>query len=141
MTAPREVSNVFSKRVAIFTLIFNFLLVIFSGLLWKVSRDANDTNVATQRASISSSGPAIAKIANTDGKTLKGVTFFYSLVNSGTTPARTAVAESNVRLGRATPQRGVNFDDLPQAERLSFVLGPKGLMQLAPIFSLYRLRI
>ena len=34
----------------------------------------------------------------------------------------------------STPQKGTNFDDLPQSERTIFVLGAKGGIQLPPMF-------
>jgi hypothetical protein len=113
------------------TCIFTGVLMVFSGLLYIVSNKANETSVATQRAFISFSGPGFVKITN--GKKLRGVNILYAMSNSGTTPARSGVSEWNLSLGPTAPQRGLDFDKLPQSERLSIVLGPKANFQLTPI--------
>jgi hypothetical protein len=113
------------------TAVFTGVLMIFSGLLLKVSNKANETSIATQRAFVNFSGPGFTKIIN--GKKQKGINVFYAMSNSGTTPARTGVSEWNISLGPTVSQKGLDFDTLPQAERLSIVLGPKASFQMTPI--------
>jgi hypothetical protein len=107
------------------------VLVVFTCLLWKVSERANETSIATQRAFISFTGPGFTK--DVDGKSLKGIKVTYVMGNSGTTPANAATSQWNSSLGPTVPQKNVDFDILPQSERLSFILGPKALFQLKPV--------
>ena len=120
----------FSKSGA-WNALFTLVLMVFSGLLWRVSNKANETSIASQRAFLSFSGPALAK--NADGRKLKGMNVFYVMTNSGTTPARAGITEWNLSVGPSFPQKGLDFDTLSQTERLSFVLGPKVLFQMKPI--------
>src|ERR1700688_1459739 len=121
----------FVNRAVAWTALSTVVLGIFSGLLWRVNDKANETSIATQRPFVNFSGPGFAKIIN--GKKLKGVNVFYVMQNSGTTPARTGVSEWNLSLGPTIPQKGLDFDKLPQSERLSIVLGPKANFQMTPI--------
>lgn len=122
----------FANRAPAWTASATLVLMVFSGLLWKVSDKANETSTVTQRAFVNFSGPGLEK--DVDGKNLKGIRVFYSMQNSGTTPARAGVSQWNMSLGPTVPQKGVDFDSLPQAERLPVVLGPKAFFQLKPIY-------
>ena len=121
----------FVGKAAAWTALSTVVLMVFSGLLWRVNDKANETSVATQRAFISFSGPAFAK--DTEGKKLNGIKVYYGMANSGTTPVRDGVSEWNISLGPTTAEKGLDFDRLPQDQRYSFVLGPKGGFQMAPI--------
>jgi hypothetical protein len=122
----------FANRASAWTAAATVVLMIFSGLLWLVNQKANETNVATQRAFITFSGPGYAKDVN--GKALRGVNVYYGMSNSGTTPAKGAVSQWNLSLGPAVPDSSINFDNLPQAGRITFVLGPKGAIQMKPVY-------
>jgi hypothetical protein len=122
----------FANRAAAWTALATVALTIFSGLLWKVSDRANETSIISQRAFLTNNGPAIIKIA--DGPKLKGLNFVFAVSNSGTTPAKNAISEQDVAFWRTGPQKGFNFEDLPQVEKVTFVLGPKASFQLNPMF-------
>lgn len=114
------------------TCIFTGILAVFTVLLYKVNDRANQTSIATQRAFVSSGGPAFAK--DIQGGKLKGIKVYYVWSNSGTTPAKGAISEWNMSLGDTLPQKGLNFDDLPQNQRVPLVLGPKAVFQLTPVY-------
>ena len=119
------------NRAPAWTAAATIVLVIFSGLLWKVSDKANETSVITQRAFLNFSGPIFQK--KIDGKKLEGITVFYIMDNSGTTPAGAGIQQWNMSLGSTIPEKGLDFDALPQSGRLAFVLGPKANFQTIPI--------
>lgn len=124
-------ARLFVGKAAAWTAIFTCFLVIFSGLLWKVASDANDSSVVNQRAFASGTSPQLTKqIAN--GK-LTGVNVTALIINSGNTPAKSGISESNIYVGVEEPRDGLNFDNLPQAQRNQFVLGPHGVLQLQPV--------
>ncbi|MGB8579807.1 MAG: hypothetical protein WCD47_03235 [Candidatus Sulfotelmatobacter sp.] len=122
----------FRDKAAAWTAIFTCVLAIFSYLLWKVSDSANDVSVATQAASVSSIGPGLQKIANPDGKTLRGYTVVFTWVNSGNTPTRTAELQSNVYVGTESPTKGLDFNQLPQARITTAVIAPHAAIQTSP---------
>src|SRR5271168_4444161 len=103
-------------NTGVWTCVFTGVLMVFSGLLWKVNENANDTSIATQRAFISFVGPILVK--DIQGRKLKGLNVYYGLTNSGTTPASAANLEWNISLGPTNPQKGVDFDTLSQNERM-----------------------
>ncbi len=106
---------VFRGRASAWTAIFTCALVVFSGLLWKVASDATDTSLHTQRAFLSYGGMGSVKITGgDDDKILTGARFFVNWVNSGTTPTKTAITESNIAVTVETPQTA-NFDTLQHA--------------------------
>lgn len=130
-----QTSNSLLRRVlnsGAWTAIFTGILVLFTALLWRVNDRATETSVAAQRAFISSTGPGIIK--DVQGPKWKGVKVYYLWGNSGTTPAKDAVSEWNMSLGSTIPTKGLNFDNLPQNERLSFVMGPKSNFQMVPVY-------
>jgi len=119
-------------NTGMWTCIFTGVLMVFSGLLWKVNDKANDTSIATQRAFVTFSGPLLVK--DIQGRKLKGINVYYGMSNSGTTPASAATLEWNMSLGPTSPQKGVDFDTLPQNERMPLVLGPKVGFQMKPVY-------
>lgn len=122
----------FANRAPAWTAFSTVVLMVFSGLLWKVSDRANETSIVTQRAFLTNSGILPVKVIN--NQRLAGVNFFVVVGNSGTTPAKDAIEQSTVSIGQPIPQRGLDFDSLPQSERLVYVLGPKATMQMTPMF-------
>jgi hypothetical protein len=122
----------FANRAPVWTAAATVVLVVFSGLLWKVSDRTNETSITSQRAFISFSGPYI--VADVKDKKMKGTNVYWVMANSGTTPADGVVIESNMSLGQAVPEKGIDFDGLPQTERQKLVLGPKGSYQFKPLY-------
>lgn len=122
----------FANRAAAWTALSTIVLCVFSGLLYKVSEQANETSVVSQRAFLSPSGPGYGPVV--EGKKLKGFNFFYTIGNSGTTPAKAVTLEIAKASIGISPQKGFTFDDLPQTEKISLVIGPKGNFQATPIF-------
>jgi hypothetical protein len=112
--------------------IFTGVLMVFSGLLYEVNNKANETSIATQRAFISFAGPIVVR--DIRGNKLKGVNFYYVMSNSGTTPASETDLEWNMSLGPTIPQKGLDFETLPQNERTASVLGPKANFQFKPVY-------
>jgi hypothetical protein len=127
-------NKLFANKAGAWTAVFTCVLAIFSYLLWQVSQDADRTSVATQAASVSSLGPGIAKIPNPDGKTLKGYNIFFTWINNGTTPTRTATLSANIYTGVATATKDLDFSQLPQDRVVTAVLGPKAGIQMSPGF-------
>ncbi len=122
----------FFGKSGAWTAIFTFVLMVFSGLLWKVNDKATETSIASQRAFVSASGPVIMK--DIRGRKWVAVSVYYLWSNSGTTPAKNEASEWNMSLGPTIPGKGLDFDNLPQSERLSLVLGPKAGFQLPPVY-------
>lgn len=122
----------FIGKSGAWTAVFTLLLTVFSALLYRVSDKANETSVATQRAFVSFLGPVFVK--DVQGKKLMGINVYYAWSNSGTTPAKDEVSEWNMSLGETQPEKGLNFDNLPQNQRLQLVLGPKATFQLNPVY-------
>src|SRR6266446_8927484 len=75
----------------IWSCIFTGVLMVFSGLLYRVSDKANNTSIATQRAFVTFAGPLLVK--DIQSRKLKGINVYYAMMNSGTTPASAAVLE------------------------------------------------
>jgi hypothetical protein len=123
----------FSGKAAAWAAFSAVVMMVFTGLLWRVNDRANETSVAAQRAFITHSGVA-GMIKVVESNQFKGVNVFFALTNSGTTPAKEAVAQWNIALGDKTPEEGTNFGELPTSETYRFVLGPKANMQPKPIF-------
>src|SRR6266852_4833384 len=73
----------FADRASAWTAASTVALVIFSGLLWKVSDRANETSIVAQRAFLTNSGIFPIKVVN--NQKLTGVNFFVAVNNSGTT--------------------------------------------------------
>src|SRR5271157_1624789 len=120
-------TEVFVGTASAWTALFTCVLMVFSGLLWKVGKEANQTSMATQRAFITSTGlsSAVCKVPDNDGKKVAGYSFSTGWGNSGTTPTKTATYQNNVTIGRVSPTIGFDFDTLPQSEKKDFVFGPK----------------
>lgn len=127
-------NKAFRNKAGAWTAFFTCVLSLFSYLLWNVTEVANQTAQATQAASLSSFGPAVAKIPSEDGKTLKGYNFFFTWVNNGTTPSRTATMQANVEVGSILPTKELDFNNLQQSKITVAVLGPKAGIQMPPNF-------
>ena len=146
--------SIFAGKAAAWTAVFTFALTVFSGLLWWVNRQAGTTSVVTQRAFVTYGGMSVVKLpedtkpeeikpptvankarpqAPVETK-LKGINVYFTWANSGTTPTKTLVMERNVAVGLGVPQKGIDFDRLPQGEKTGYVLGPKAAVQMQPVF-------
>jgi len=104
----------FKDKAGFWTALFTGVLCVFSYFLWQVNDATNRLAIATQAASVSASGPALIKQANSDGKTLKGWNVYLTWINSGSTATRTVTLQSNVYTGTATPTKGLDFNQLPK---------------------------
>jgi len=125
---------VFRGKAAAWTAIFTCVLAVFSYLLLKVSDSANKLSIEIEAASVSSIGPGVIKIANPDGKTLKGYNIVFTWVNSGNSPTRTAELQSNIYMGTDSPGKGLDFNQLPQNRIVTAVIAPKSGIQTGPGF-------
>ena len=112
--------------------IFTGVLVFFTRLLYKVNDRATEASIASQRAFLSFSGPALIKDIQKGKWT--GLRVYYLWSNSGTTPAKDGTSEWNMSFGPIVPAKGLDFDSLPQNERHAFVIGPKAAYQLSPVY-------
>jgi hypothetical protein len=125
----------FTGKAPVWTALATVMMMIFSGLLLRVTNVANEINMATQRATLSAAGPNFQKIPNLDGKTIKGFNVFYFWTNAGTAPVPDGKMQFNISLGNALPPGDANdFAKLPQSQTIEFVLGPKAGMQMSPQF-------
>jgi hypothetical protein len=124
--------KLFKGKAAAWTAAFTAVLAVFSYLLLKISDSANQLSIATQAASVSSIGPAVVKVPNLDGKTLKGYNIVFTWVNSGSTPTRTAELSSNVYMGTSSPGPGLDFNQLPQSRIVTAVIAPHSGLQTEP---------
>lgn len=119
--------NIITKS-ATWNMIFTGCLVVFSGLLWQANKYANETNLVTQRAFISTVGTGVlSKIQDTSHVT--AYKFTVNWVNSGGTPTKVVTMQSNVAVSADAPHKGFDFDSLPQSEKTEYVFGPKAGIQ------------
>jgi len=125
-------NKLFLNKSGMWTAIFTGLLTIFSALLWNITNEGSKTSVQTQRAFLNSGGIQITNDTRGESDKVKGVRIFSVWVNSGTTPTKAALTESNLALVDYTPQTA-NFDALPQTGPRQVVLGPKSAMQNIPV--------
>ena len=134
----------FDGKAAAWTAIFTFALVVFSGLLWKVSDDSNKTSTATQRAFLTFTSTYLEPVINNGivptppHPTVSGYRFHLPMVNSGTTPTKYSTYEMATAVQDANPTDGTDFDSLQQTERYPFVFGPHQLYDgMGPEVSLH----
>jgi len=119
------------RSSAFWTAVFTAVLTVFTGLLWHVSSQSNESNVAAQQASLASQraflsiafSPRVEVVVEA-GK-VTGYKVHEGWANNGTTPTQTAIAQYNVASWPDRPTQGFDFAQLPQAERQEYVLGPK----------------
>jgi hypothetical protein len=129
----RVYTVLFEGKAAMWTALFTFALAVFSGLLLRVSRDANDASIETQRAFINvSDNLPMSKVG--DEKGLTGYQFNVAIINSGDTPTKIASYQVACRVQDSAPEKGTNFEALPEGERVSQVFGPKMASGVAPFF-------
>jgi hypothetical protein len=85
---------------------------------------ANDLNAANQRATVNVGGPAWQPKLSPDGKAITGWRFEYGLTNSGRLPVKNIIAQMSISLGDKRPDRGLDFNTLPQGPTIQTVIGP-----------------
>jgi hypothetical protein len=107
------------------TAFFTAILVFFTYLLYKVSDAANDTNRATQRAIVTFSGMGLGPRLTNDKGEWAGQEFQLSWSNTGTTPAKAVVMQSNGREEIGDLPSSYDFPLNPQ--KTQGVIGPKGV--------------
>ena len=115
----------FSGKSAGWTAAFSGVLVIFTGALVVVTHRANENSVVTQRAYVNFNTIIPQTVKSDDGKTLKGINFFVSWTNSGTTPTKTASSQVYMRALRSELPKGFDLADLLPIKRNATVVGPK----------------
>jgi hypothetical protein len=125
----------FHEKAGMWTALFTCVLCVFSGLLWKVSKDAGDASILTQRAFITvNNAMVMSKVMDKTNKFLTGYNFNLAWVNSGDTPTGIATYQVSVRVQDTPLQTDTNFDELPQGEKYSLVFGPKEAAGMVPPF-------
>jgi hypothetical protein len=98
----------FEGKAAMWTALFTCALAVFSFLLWKVSRDASDATMATQRAFISASDSnLVTKIGNEKGEAVVGYGFNLTWVNSGETPTKVGSYQVAIRVQDNPPRKKI----------------------------------
>ena len=127
------VDFLFTGKTAQWTALSTVAMAIFSALLWHVSDTANETNIATQQATLSFTGPAFAKIVGPDGKKWIGVNIFEGIGNSGSVPAIHGEVQYNFAAGEDIPETGAGFSVLPQSKTMNIVVSPHNGFQIAPV--------
>jgi hypothetical protein len=118
---------------AIWTAIFTGVLTIVAIFQWLAYQKANDLNIANQRATINSGGPAWQPTAASDGKSITGWKFVYAWTNTGHLPAKNLVTQFNISLGDKRPQKGLDFATLPQGSTIQAVIGPGAALTMAEV--------
>lgn len=121
---PTQIWNkyVVGKEAA-WTALFTAALVLFTGLLWRVSNRQNEIAVSSQRAFLTFNGPNVgARLIDNSG-TWTGNEIALVWTNGGNTAARNVVIQNNAE---------AFFPDLPEnysfplvAPRTKVVIGPK----------------
>lgn len=146
----------FKGKSSVWMAIFTLAIVVFNGLLWRVSRQANEVSIATQRAFISFAQAGIEKVPNQPVNPLKqlaetlaargakkdgpptkpipltGYNFHFALTNSGTTPTKGSIFQ--MTLATQDVSIPVDFDRLPVGTKTPYVFGPKGSFSGTPVF-------
>jgi hypothetical protein len=112
-------------------------LVMFTYLLWYVSDQTNQISIQTQRAFITfSNASPVEKSIDDKTKLLTDYVFHIAVINNGTTPTKRAVYQMNEGATDQRPDASVNFDTLPQSEKIPTVFGPKALIDVRIIIPL-----
>jgi hypothetical protein len=117
--------------IAAFTLVLA-VVAVFSYCNYKKT---NEIFVSTQRAFVRFKNIQGANIMDSKGQKLLGLQFFVELENSGTTPTRSAFAQSNFQAWRTPLPKGFAFEDLTKTEkRISMSIGAKASALNGPLF-------
>ncbi len=127
------------------TAVFTLFLTVFTYLLVKVTREMRDVNerlyqvnrqatessVASQRAFLSIAFSPRLEFVVANNK-VTGYKVHTGWANSGT-PTQAAIAQFNVAEWPDRPGRGLDFAQLPQAERQEYVVGPKASWEVTTV--------
>jgi hypothetical protein len=127
MQNPTIFDKFFRGKAAAWTAIFTCVLAVFSYLLWEANSDANQTTVATQRASITFGAVYLEKVAASPTDPLTGYRAHIQMTNGGTTPTKYGFYEMSAAVQDSGPDENTDFDALPQSRRLPFIFGPHQL--------------
>jgi len=120
--------KIFDGKSGMWSAIFAGFLVVFTFLLYKVADRQDETSRMTQRATVSFGGlQAGQKIISPDGKKWMAEQVLVVWANSGETPARTGLSQSNWQAWPYELPDGFNFPDLATSDKRPFVLSPKGI--------------
>jgi hypothetical protein len=136
----RKMSNRFVQalfgggKAAMWTAVFTAALCLFSGLLYKVSKQATEASVASQRAFVSFVGlGGIDKINAPGGTSITSYGFHIPMVNSGSTATKLSTYEISVATLDSAPSATIDFESLPHSERSIYVFGPKQAFDGKPV--------
>jgi hypothetical protein len=115
--------------------IFTALLAYFSYLLYQVSRTADETQRAIQRAFVYPAPVTVVRIFNPTSHRIDSMQFIFGWRNSGVTP--TKHMSSHVSWQQGPLPRTFNYPDIwnngePHVATLTFIC-PKGETSMAPV--------
>jgi hypothetical protein len=131
----------FANRAAAWQAVCAVVLVVFSGLLWKVSDKANETARENQRAFLNMAGvtPGVTMLGPDNTKRM-GQEALVTWANTGTTPARNVIGNTTEQLWQTDLPQGFGFPDLNPHGREPIAIGPRGYTQvsvLVPVNDIY----
>lgn len=127
--------KLFVNKSAAWIAVFTFVLTVVAVLAYCNYRKTNEIFVSTQRAFVSFKSVQGENVIDSKSKKLVGLRFFVELENSGTTPTKTAFAQSNVQAWRTPLPKGFGFEDLAKIEKhSSTIIGAKATVLYGPLF-------
>ena len=118
-------NNCIKDKASAWQAICAVLLTVFTFLLYRVSDRATETSRASERAFVNFGQLTMGvRLIAPDGKTWNGQEFALNWINSGNTPAKGIVIETNAQAFRSDLPLGYPF---PENKATSLaVIGPKG---------------
>lgn len=127
--------KLFVNKSAAWTAVFTLVLTVVAVLSYLNYRKTNEISVNTQRAFISFKNITGMNLMDSKSKKLAGLQFSVQFENSGTTPTKSAFAQSNVQAWRTPLPKGFGFEDLGKTEKhLSLIIGAKATVSSGPLF-------
>ncbi len=127
----------FKDKSPAWTAIFTGILTVFTYMVYRVTDRTDETARATQRAFLNFAGigRGVAVVSD-DPKTKSHQEILLNWHNSGTTPARNAIANVSGQPWPSELPQGFAFQDLNPAARQPIAVGPKeisGVRVIVPI--------
>jgi hypothetical protein len=114
----------FNDRAGVWTALFTGVLSVFTYMLYRVSNSTDETQRSAQRAFLNFNGPVLGPKIVDNGGHWTGQEFALQWTNSGNTPARDLVIQTNNLPFR--PDIPKEYDFPLATEKTSTVIGPKG---------------
>ncbi len=118
--------KLFDNKAGMWTAIFTGFLVLFTYLLYRVADRQDETARANERAFLSLSGPLLGPRFNSPSGEWIGQEISLNWNNSGSTPAKDAVIQSNVEAWPTDLPTGFAFPETKDS-RVNTVVGPKAM--------------